>query len=368
MENKLMVLAEQSGLSKSRAQEVLDVFQPFFQKAAEWEEKAKMLVITSIDQKDEMKLARSARLNLKDIRCEAERMRKKLKENILNEGRIIDGMANVIKGICEPIETHLEEQEKFVERQEAARILKLKTDREELLAPFGVDTQFYNLGAMSEDAFGNLLAMIQTAHAAKLAAAQKLEEERIAREKKEAEEKAERERLEAEERARIAAENARLKAEAVERERQIAAERAKAEAERKAIEEKARKEAEKREAEERRRIAAEKKAREEQEAAARAEREKAEAEILRSRAEAEKARRELEEMRTAEERARQIEAIRIENERMRLSAAGDKEKLIEYLDKLSAIFQPKLTSSEANQQLTIVKVCIYKCLESARKL
>jgi hypothetical protein len=35
-ENKLLVLAEQSGIEKTRAQEVLDTFQPFFQKAAEW--------------------------------------------------------------------------------------------------------------------------------------------------------------------------------------------------------------------------------------------------------------------------------------------------------------------------------------------
>jgi hypothetical protein len=360
MENKLIVLAEESGLSKTRAQEVLDVFQPFFQKAAGWEEKAKTLVITSVEQTEEMKLARAARLNLKEIRCEAEKTRKKLKEGILAEGKIIDGMANIIKGICEPIEAHLEEQEKFVERQEAARILKLKTDREELLAPYGVDTTYYNLGGMSEEAFKNLLDMTQTAHEARIAAAQKLEEERIEAEKKAREEQAERARIEAEERARIAAENARLKREAEERERQIAAER-------RAIEEKARVEAEERAAAERRRIAAEKKAREEQEASARAERAKAEAEIRQAHEEAEAARRELEERRAAEERARRAEEARIEAERIRLANAGDKEKLIEYLDKLESIDIPKLKIEKTCRLLSMVTISIAKCREEAVK-
>lgn len=356
-ENKLMVLAEQSGIEKSRAQEVLDTFQPFFQKAAEWEEKSKALVITSVDQKEGMKIAKNARLNLKEIRCDAEKTRVRLKESILAEGRIIDGMANIIKGICQPIEAHLEEQEKFVERQEAARILELKTEREEQLRPYGVDTQYYNLSAMSDEAFGNLLDMSKTAFEAKAREVQRLEEERIAREKKEAEERAERERLEAEERARQAAENAKLKAEAEERERQIAAERAKAEAERKAIEAKARK-----------RLAEEKKAREKLEAEAKAAIEKADAETRKAKEAEEKARRELAEKKAEEERTKKEDADRVEAELKRLESAGDKENLLIYLRALHRMNPPTMESEEAKRLLLIVTISIKKCLEKAGEL
>jgi hypothetical protein len=326
-ENKLAVIVKESGIEQTKAQYVLSQFQDFANQAAEWEQKTRELVITDASQTREMALAKSARMNLRDIRVAAEKTKKKLKEGILVEGRLIDAIYNFIEGITKPIEAELKEKEEFVERQEAARILKLKTDREEQLRPYGIDTQFYNLGSMSEQAFCNLLDMTKTAHEAKLAAAQKLEEERIAREKKESEEKAEREKAEVEERARVASENARLKAEAEERA-----------------------------AADRKRIAAEKKSREKQEAAAKAEREKAAAEIRRANEAAEKARRELAEKHAEEERVRKAEEDRIDAERRRMAAAGDVERLKAYIEKLKQVEVPRLDELRCREILLHINI------------
>lgn len=356
-QNKLAVIVNESGIEQTKAQYVLSQFQAFAEQAAEWEQKTRELVITDASQVAEMKIAKSARLNLRDIRVAADKKKKELKSGLLVEGRLIDALYNFIAGITEPLEAELKAKEEFAERQEAARLAELKSEREEQLKPYGVDTQFYNLSAMSEQAFSNLLDMTRTAHEAKLAAAQKEEEERIAREKKEAEEKAERERLDREERAKQAAENARLKAEAEERERQIAAERAKAEAERKAIEEKARKEAEERASEELKRLYEEKKARE-----------KADAEIHKANEAAENARRELQAKKDAEEKAKKDESDRIEAERKRLESAGDKEKLVNYLHQLQSVSAPNVNGENAKRQLMIVRICIDKAIEFSEKI
>jgi len=187
MENKLEVIVRESGLESTKAQFILNQFQDYFAIAADWEMKAKAIIVTDESQKAEMQMARAGRLFLKEKRVAIEKARKELKEQALREGKAIDGIANVLKALIIPIEEHLERQEKFVEIR--AKIAEDKRLAEE---------------------------------------AARIEAERIA---KEAAEKAEQER--------IRLENEKLKAEAVERERIMAAERAEAEAKQRAIEEKA---------------------------------------------------------------------------------------------------------------------------------
>lgn len=195
MENQLITIVQQSGLEQTKAQYILDNFQNYFSIASEWEQKAKTIVITDESQKTEMKMAREARLFLREKRLDVEKARKQLKEQSLREGKAIDGIANVLKALIEPIEEYLERQEKFAEIKEAERMEVLKIEAEK-----------------------------------------QAELERLAKEK-----------AEAEERERIKLENERLHKEAEERERQMKAEREKAEVEKRALEEKARKEAEERE-------------------------------------------------------------------------------------------------------------------------
>lgn len=111
----LQVIVKESGLVGSKAKYILENFQNYFEIAAEWEKKAKTLVVTSPYQKAEMEQAREGRLFLREKRIAIENSRKKMKEDVLREGKAIDGIANVLKALIEPIEKYLDEQEHFVE-------------------------------------------------------------------------------------------------------------------------------------------------------------------------------------------------------------------------------------------------------------
>src|SRR5437868_2781361 len=100
----LAKIVRESGLGKTKADIVLERFQDYFRIASEWERKSRMLSVTRADQITEMQMARDGRLFLKEKRTEVERTRKTLKEESLREGKAIDGIANVLKGLIEPIE------------------------------------------------------------------------------------------------------------------------------------------------------------------------------------------------------------------------------------------------------------------------
>lgn len=168
-----------SGVEQSTATSLKESFEPFYLQAKEWEGKAKELVVTDISQVDLMKDARKARLALKDIRVNVEKRRKELKEDSLKLGKAIDSAANLLKGLIEPIEAHLDEQEKFAERVEAERKAKVKGEREALLQPLGVNTDYFNLADMDEATFADLLNDKQNAYN------QRIEDERRAKEQEE---------------------------------------------------------------------------------------------------------------------------------------------------------------------------------------
>lgn len=119
-DNKLQVLIAESGLEETKAKTMLDQFANSFEFAAKWEARAKEIVVTSALQTDEMAMARTGRLLLRDKRIAIEKTRKQLKEQALREGKAIDGIANVLKELIVPIEEHLIRQEKFVEFKEQA--------------------------------------------------------------------------------------------------------------------------------------------------------------------------------------------------------------------------------------------------------
>lgn len=222
-----------TGLEPDSALALRSAFESMFAQADRWVEQAKLIHVTSIDQKREMKLARESRLALREIRVKAEHARKRLKEDSTRRGKAIDGIANVLKALIEPIEEHLLEQETFAERADAERRGALKMAREEALRAYGADvTAFANLGETSDETWALTLENAKVAHGAKLqaardAAAVRVEAEKLAAEAKEKgrleairlkAERAERERVQLEE-------NARLKAEATAREEAACVER-----------------------------------------------------------------------------------------------------------------------------------------------
>lgn len=312
-------------------------FAGFFETAAKWRDQAAAIT--------DPKLARTARLELKNLRVAAEKKRKELKEDSLRMGKAIDGANNILLSIIVPIERGLEDIEKAEERRIAEELRQRAESRTAELRPF-VDPAmpFPAVGAMTEEQFAAVLADAKLLHQMKQEAAAKAEAERIEREAEAA-----RERL------RIAEENDRLRKEAAEREAQMKAEREAAAAKQRELEEAARKERERVEAEkaaaeakaraEREAIEAKAKAeREKQEAAARAEHEKAEA--------AAKAEREAREKAEAEAKAlRDAEAKRIADEakaKAKAAKAPDREKLIAFVATVKALTPGPMKSAEAN--------------------
>lgn len=357
------------------------IWQDYRTQLAKIEETARIVVVTDVSQKAEMKLARDTRLTLKNLRVAIEKRRKELGEEALRAKQGIDRDAKALADAIEPLEARLLEQEQFAERAEQKRLDDLAADRVAKLGQF-TDVSAYRpnaLAAMTEDAFALLLSGAENAHKAKLEAAAKAEQERITKEK-----------AEAEERERVRLENERLKAEAAEREAALKAERERVAAEQKAAAEAARKEreaiearakaereaAEARAAEERRKaaeaLAAEKKERERIEAEkakelaverakaeaarkaaeekARKEREEAEAKAAEERAAREKAEAELRAKREAEEaelKAKELAA-------KKAVAAPDKQKLAAFAATVRALTPPACNTEDGKKAALLI--------------
>jgi hypothetical protein len=307
--------------------------------------------------------ARKLRLEMRAHRSACKQTKDTVKADILLAGRLADAYFNRVTGPLENAEARLDEIEKAAERAEAARKATLKAERTTELSAFGVDCQFYDLGAMPAEGYAQLLSSSKVAHEARLAAEAKAKEEAlIAAEKAEAERIA-REKAEAAERERIKAEAERLR---VENER-LAAERAEAEkkarAEREALEAAAKAEREK--AAEAARVAAEqaRKEREALEAKAAAERKEAArlAQIEREKREALEA---AERARVAAEKKRQEEEAEAAR---RAAAAPDQEKLKAFAELVKTLEVPELTTPEGKQAAQRVGVAVGDLLNAIRR-
>lgn len=303
METSLVAIVKEQNLEPTKSEVLLSKFTTYFEQAKELEQKARTIVVTDVAQVAEMKQAREARLMLKGIRVEAEKTRVSLKEQSLREGKAIDGIANVIKALVVPIEEYLENQEKFAERIEEERKAKILNERTFAVSQYVLDTSVYNLRDMNDDGFAQLIASLETAKQLQLEAEKKAQEElnRIESERKAEEE-------------RIRKENEELKKEREAREKEIAIERAKAEAELKKQEEARQKEREARE-----KVEAELRKKEEDEKKAKAE---AEAKVI-------------------------AERLAQEEEERKALLAPDKEKIAAYAQRIKELEAPKGLSKEA---------------------
>lgn len=325
-------------IDKSEALALQKSFMPLFTLANEWTARAKAITVTNIEQVEEMQQARAARLKLKEIRVDADKLRKELKAESLLKGKAIDGMGNIIKFLIVPIEEHLQKQEDFIKNEKAKIREALVQERTEKLTALDVDTTFYNLGDMPTEAFDNLLETSKIGHERKVELERQAEAERV---KKEQEEREERER--------VRLENEKLRTEAAEREKEIAAERKKqAEIQKKAAA-KVQKEREAAEA----KAAKERAVIQEQLDKARKEREQLEAEAQAKRNE--EARIERERLAGIEAEKKAIEATRKEAE-----LAPDKDKLNELAVKVTQIQLPDVSSDGAKEILAEVTTLLNK--------
>ena len=186
--------------------------------------------------KDGFKTVKAARIDVKNLRCSVENLRKELKADVLERGKIIDEEATRLKGLLAPIEKQLEQEEEAEEaRKAAAARAKVEAEEKRLqdrigqITALGVTPDLKAVKAMDDEFFDHYVRdlKVQAEHA-------RLKAEEAARiqAEKDAAEQAERDRL-----AALHAEEMKRQAEELAiRERELQAERGKIEAERAAAE------------------------------------------------------------------------------------------------------------------------------------
>lgn len=150
-------------------------------------ERTRAIVVTDESDTAQMRAARELRLELKNERVRIEKLRKRIKEPHLRRVQVIDGVAKVLRDQFEEEESYLVKQENFAVLRAAERRHALLTARREQLQPFVESVEVFGdtLADMPEDAYRQLLETSRTAWEAK---------QREAREREEAE-RAEQERI-----------------------------------------------------------------------------------------------------------------------------------------------------------------------------
>lgn len=182
----LTTVIKETGVEKTMAGKLKEQFIGFIEQAEAFEIEAKSINITGAEQVEDMKRARALRLKIKDVRVAAEKTKVALKEDIVRNGKAIDGAYNIVVALTKPIEKYLEEQEKYIEKMQELEKDKLEFSRKEELSQYMENFSFYDLRNMDEEAYQQLLNMSKAAKEVEIANAKKAEEERIEREKKEA--------------------------------------------------------------------------------------------------------------------------------------------------------------------------------------
>lgn len=155
--NKLVEIVAETGVMNPQAELIISRFKPLLQDAKKLIDESKDLVVTDPSQKDEMKKARDNRLALRDIRVAADKARKELKEDTIKFGTAVQGVYNLIKDAIAPIEEHLENQEKYIERIETERKARVEAERGAELSKYVEDISLYNFKEMSDEAFLKLV-------------------------------------------------------------------------------------------------------------------------------------------------------------------------------------------------------------------
>ena len=192
-----------TGLPEEKEKYVRSQFEAYLTQFKEWKEKIQGLEVNSVEDTENMALAKQARLALVKVRTAAEKVKQNLKADILKEGRVIDTIYNFIVDNIKPLEAELLEKESFAARLEEQRIVNMEAARKTELGQY-TDVSLYNLRELTEENYQLLLSTSKSSYENRL---------RIAE---------------------IEAENARLKAEAEAKEREAEAERQRIEAEKQA--------------------------------------------------------------------------------------------------------------------------------------
>lgn len=206
--SKVVTQYELQGASADALQ---STFSPLFDKAKAWREEAAKIKVTSLAQTAEMGNARKARLEIRQVRIEAEKAKTRLKADSLRYGNAVQGAYNMILLLTEPVEQYLQDQEDYGKRLQEKQQAEARDLRQ---CEAGKYLEFFpqtiDLGTISDEEFARLLHYATTQWEAREAEKLKIENERK-----------EKERKEAEEREALRAENERLRAAAAKHEAEV---------------------------------------------------------------------------------------------------------------------------------------------------
>jgi len=163
MENQnkeISTVVLESGLGNPQADFIVSKFLPLFNEAKKLIGESEGIVVTDVSQSAEMTLARDKRRALKEIRINADKTRKELKEDGVKYGKVVQGIYNLIEEAISPVEEYLEKQEKFaiLLAEEKAKNLKLHRISEISKYVLPEDLGVYNFDIMTEETFVKLLA------------------------------------------------------------------------------------------------------------------------------------------------------------------------------------------------------------------
>jgi len=226
----------------SKAEMIRKTFAPMYEMLSEFESKYNEIIKEKDDgiTSELTCKAKRLRLDIAKVRVATDKLRKAQKEEYLIAGRAIDGVSNILKWAVTEKEDALKEIENHFDILEAKRIEELQTMRVELLSKYVDDADTRRLASLKDDEFEALLQMKKQQYDDRIEAekrAAEVEAKRIADEKAEQERvrienaklKAEREEIEKqqriEEQKRAAIEAERKKLEAIENEKRLAEER-----------------------------------------------------------------------------------------------------------------------------------------------
>lgn len=202
---------ELSGIEKTSAMEIVSTFAPM-QKMLENLEYVylKTLEDAKSDKSPEMAAqAKRLRLDIRKVKSDTEKARKKRKDGALAECRAIDGIGNILKFAMQGKEEKLKAIEDYAENIERKRLEKLQDERTLALSPYVGDDDKKDLASMDDDVWEAFLSIKKQTFKELEAAKKQAEEDRIKKEKEEAERQA-----------KIEADNKRLREEKAAKEKQ----------------------------------------------------------------------------------------------------------------------------------------------------
>jgi hypothetical protein len=181
MSTELVQVLQESQLPDEKKEVVKNLLDPFFAKAREWQKQVETIVVTDPTQTDKMALAKTGRLQLKNMRLDAkdlvtlqrQSIKARMADDVL-EDKLWLHSGQIMEAVFKNLETKLEEKEKFAERYQAELEEKLRAERTQILAEYG-QPEIPGLGKMLQDQFDMYIAGVK----AKFEADKKAEEERI---------------------------------------------------------------------------------------------------------------------------------------------------------------------------------------------